>query len=216
MSLSLANMLTRVKYVVPSTTMDTELGDAILERMNYLVSLDTFPFQEGYQSVTLAANSYNMATPDNFAHVKSLVIWTPGSDHIIDKMDAKEFDERFPNPSEESTGKPGYFCIKVAEGQIWFDKPTDQDYEIRMYFLKIPDDATDTTVSQLVELAKLTIDRWACADGFRILQEYDRADKMEEEGNRFLKALQRRYQLANEEDWRIISFKEAKLGYRGY
>jgi hypothetical protein len=216
MSLSLANMLTRVKYVVPSVTMDTELGDAILERMNYLVALDAFPFQEGYQSVSLAAGNYNMATPDNFAYVKTLVIWTAGSDHVIEKMDSTEFDKRFPNPSEGTADKPRFFCIKVAESEVWFDCPTDQTYVFRMHFLKIPDDATDTTVSQLVELAKLTIDRWACADGFRMLQEYDRADKMEEEGNRFFKALEKRYQLSREEDFRVISFKEAKLGYRGH
>jgi hypothetical protein len=54
MALSLANMLARVKRIVPTTTLDTELQDHLLERMNYLTTLDTFPFQEGYQSATLA------------------------------------------------------------------------------------------------------------------------------------------------------------------
>jgi len=44
-ALTLANMLTRLKYIVPTTVMDTELTTCLLERMNYLVSLDTFPFR---------------------------------------------------------------------------------------------------------------------------------------------------------------------------
>ena len=53
MALSLANMLARVKRIVSTVTLDTELQDHILERMSYLTTLDVFPFQEGYQSTTL-------------------------------------------------------------------------------------------------------------------------------------------------------------------
>ncbi len=214
MALSLANMLSRVKRYVPSTTHDTELQDSLLERMNYLVSIDTFPFQEKYQFTLVPASSYIVATPNNFANVKDLVIWTVGDERPLTKLDATEFDTLFPNPSNNSEDEPSYYCIKVAEGEIWFNCPLDTDLTVRIYFYAIPDDATDPTVSQMVELAKLTLIKWASADGFRMMREFDTANQWQEEGNKHFQALERRYQLAREEGARFISFREVHLRRR--
>ncbi len=208
-------MLARVKRYVPTTTMDTELQDSILERMNYLVSLDVFPFQEKYQSSVVVGGTYNVATPDNFATIKDLIIYTAGSERPLEKLDALEFDRLFPMPSNQGAEVPTYYCIKVAEGEIWFNCPTDADYTFRIYFYAIPDDATDTTISQMVELAKLILVKWGSADGFRMMGEHDRAAILEEEGNKFLVALRRRYQLAQEEGTRFISAKTEKIMYKG-
>lgn len=215
-ALSLANILTRVKYIFPSTTMDTELTTAILERMNYLVSLDIFPFQEDFDYVSLASGNYRVATPSNFATIKELQIYTAGYERPLERLDSGVFDNRFPNPSNETAGEPVYYCIKVAEGEIWFNCPTDVTYEFRIYYYKIPDDATDETVSQMVELAKIILIKWASADGFRMTGEHDRGDRMEQEGNEALKALQRRYQLAQEEGACFMSPKQYQGLYKGF
>jgi len=207
-------MLARVKRYVPTTVMDTELQDSILERMNYLVSLDLFPFQEVYNTVNLASSNYRLATPSNFATVKSLVIWTDGYERSLEILSSGEFDRLFPNPSINDEDTPCFACIRVAEGEIWLNCPTDATYTFRLYFTQIPDDATDTTVSQLVELAKIAIYKWGCADGFRMLSEHDRADKLELEGDKMFAALKRRYQLAQEEGARIISLKERHQIYK--
>jgi hypothetical protein len=216
MALSLANMLARVKRIVPTTTLDTELQDHLLERMNYLTTLDTFPFQEGYQSATLAAGDSSMATPDNFAAQRSLVIYTAGSERTLEYLDAISFDGRFPNPSNRGAAKPTYYTIKVAESSYYFDCPADAAYTLYNYFYKIPDSATDTTVSQMTEMAKITLIDWAASDGFRDMKEFDRADHLERSGDKKLMALRRRYQLAREEGARFISAKEQFLGYKGY
>jgi len=211
-ALSLANMLARVKRNVPTTTMDTELQDAILERMNYLVSIDVFPFQEVYQSTTLAASSYSIATPSNFASIKDITIWMGSDDQLsLEVLDSSTFSRLFPKPDENTTDRPKKCTVKVAEGEIWFNCPADIAYTVRLLFHAIPDDVTDTTVSQMVELAKLVLIKWASADGFRMMGEYDRGDQWEEEGNRFMLALKRRYQLSLEKDARFISPKEAHL-----
>jgi len=44
-----------------------------------------------------------------------------------------------------------------------FNCPTDVAYTFRMLCYVVPDDATDTTVSQLTELAKLAIMKWGAA-----------------------------------------------------
>jgi len=176
--------------------------------MNYLISLDIFPFQDGYSYAPVISGTWYLVTPTDFASVKEMVVYTADSEKYLYKMDSKTFSERWPMPSNQDTGMPTYYAIRVAEGQIWFNCPFDASYTIRMLFNKIPDDATDTTVSQLSELAKITIEKWGCADGFRMMGEHDRADRMEQEGNKSLAAMQRRYQLAMENDARIISFKE--------
>ena len=218
MALSLANMLARVKRIVPTTVLDTELQDAILERMNYLATMDVFPFQEGFQSATLAASGVSMSTPDNFAAQKSLVLYTADSQRPLTYLDPPTFDQMFPNPSDNDSDKPAFYTIKIAEGYYYFNCPADAAYTIYSYFHKIPDDATDTTVSQLTEMAKITLIHWAAADGFRMMKEYDRADKEEDIGGRFdaktgrmtgmLGALWRKYQLSQENDARFISLKE--------
>ncbi len=210
-ALSLANILARVKRYVPSIVLDTEIQDAILERMNLLVSLDTFPFQESYLETTVSIGDWHISTPTNFATIKNLVLYTADSESQLEKLDSKTFDQLYPMPSNETEGTPTFFCIKVAEGEIWFNCPCDKAYVFRMLFYQIPDDATDTTVSQLVELAKIVIEKWAASDGFRMMGEYDRADKIEQEGHKMLAALKRRYQLSMEEDARIISYKEQWL-----
>jgi len=216
MALSLANMLARVKRIVSTVTLDTELQDHILERMSYLTTLDVFPFQEGYQSTTLSAGSSSVATPDNFAAQRNLILYTEGSERPITYLDPVTFGERFPNPSNLSSEKPSFYTIMVAEGTYQFNCPADQDYTLYNYFYKVPDDATDTTVSQLTEMAKLTLIDWAASDGFRDMKEFDRADKLERDGDKKLVALRRRYQLAREQDARFISEKEHFLGYKGY
>ena len=216
MALTLANMLARVKRKVPTTTLDTELQDHLLERMNYLVTLDAFPFQEKYQSDTITAGSYNWATPSNFAYPKTVILYTAGNERPLEFLDNQEFDRRFPNPSNLGSEEPKYYTIKVAEGEIWFNCPTDLGYELRILFYAIPDDAADTTISQLTEMAKLTLIDWASSDGFKDLKEFDRADAMERDGDKKFMALKRRYQLAREEGARFISMKESHLGYKGY
>lgn len=215
-ALSLANMLARVKRIVPTTTLDTELQDHLLERMNYLTTLDTFPFQEGYQSATLSAGDSSMATPDNFASQRTLVLYTADSERPLEYMDALEFDRLFPNPSNRGASKPTYFTIKVAESSYYFDCPSDADYTLYNYFYKIPDDATGTTVSQMTEMAKLTLIDWAAADGFRDMKEFDRADQLERSGDKKFAALKRRYQLSREEGAKFISAKQAHGMYKGY
>lgn len=215
-ALSLANMLARVKRIVPTTTLDTELQDAILERMNYLTTLDAFPFQEGFQSATLSAGDSSMATPDNFASQRSLVLYTANSERPLEYLDAMAFDSMFPNPANQGSEKPRYFTIKAAESSYYFNCPSDADYTIYNYFYKIPDDATDTTVSQLTEMAKLTIVDWAASDGFRMLKEFDRADQLERSGDKKFAALKRRYQLSREEGAKFISQKAVFNNYRGY
>jgi hypothetical protein len=205
MALTLANILTRVKYIYPSALRDTELTASILERMNYLVSLDVFPFQEDYDSITLSANSYNIATPDNFAIVKSLVIWQADFKSQVTMLSPIAFDNLYPMPSDNTVGTPSHACIKVAEGEIWFNRPADIAYTVRLVYHKIPDDATDTTVSQLTELAKICLIKWAAADGFRMDAEHDRAKALEEEGDKVFKALERRYALSREEEAKFIS-----------
>ena len=216
MALSLANMLARVKRIVPTTVLDTELQDAILERMNYLATLDVFPFQEGFQSATLSSGDTSMATPDNFAAQKSLVLYTADSQRPLTYLDPPTFDQMFPNPSDNDAEKPTYYTIKVAEGNYYFNCPSDAAYTIYSYFHKIPDDATDTTVSQLTEMAKLTIVDWAAADGFRFMKEFDRADKLERDGDKKLMMLRRRYQLSREQDARFISLKEFHKTQKAY
>jgi len=216
MALSLANMLARVKRIVPTTTLDTELQDHLLERMNYLASLDVFPFQEGYQSATLAAGAVSMSTPDNFATQINLVLATAGYERPLTYLDPITFDSLFPNPSDLTSEEPRYYTIKVAEGYYYFNCPADAAYTINSYFRKVPDDATDTTVSQLTELAKLTLVDWAAADGFRDLKEFDRAAELEKSGDKKLLALKRRYQYSRELDARFISAKQEHLLYKGY
>jgi hypothetical protein len=214
MSLSLSDILTRVKYIYTSVLRDTELTAAILERMNYLVSLDVFPFQESYDSTTLAANDYRLATPDNFAILKSLTIWQADFKSQLTIISPVSFENLYPMPTDNTVGIPSHACIKVAEGEIWFNRPADIDYTIRLIYHKIPDDATDTTVSQLTELAKICLVKWAAADGFRMDSEHDRAKALEEEGDKFFKALERRYALAREEEGKFISFREAHIRRR--
>lgn len=215
-ALTLNDMLARVKKIVPTTVIDTELQDAILERMNYLASLDVFPFQEGYQSSTLTSGNSSMSTPDNFASQKSLIIYTVGAEKPLSYLDPREFDRMFPNPTNNSPDSPDIYTIKIAESLYYFNCPADQDYTIYSYFHKVPDDVTNTSVSQLSELAKLTIIDWAAADGFRYLKEFDRAAMMEQSGDKKFNALKRRYQLSIENDARFVSAKEAMRLYRGY
>lgn len=229
MSLTLANMLTRVKRNVPTTVMDTELQDALLERMNYLATIDAFPFQEGYQYTTLSLNDWRVSTPSNFAYPKALTIYHAGYEAPLERLDASIFNTLYPMPSNATAAKPIHYCVKVAEGEIWFNCPVDVAYVIRILFHKIPDDATDTTVTQLVELAKILLVQWGSADGFRMMGEYDRADRVEAVGGLFdpntgnatgyLGTLMRRYAMAMEEDARFISQQEIlanrKRGYNG-
>jgi hypothetical protein len=210
-ALTLANILARVKRLVPTTTMDTELGDAILERIQYLQSLDVFPFTEKYQDTTLAVGDWRVATPDNFAILKDLTVWYSGSERSLEILDPSTFSQMFPKPDEEEQDTPAYCCVNVAEGEIWFNCPVDAAYVIRIVFNAVPDDATDTTVAYLTELAKLTIRDWAAADGFRMLSEHDRAEQLEMQGNNKLAAMKKRYQHSLEEDARFISPKEFHL-----
>jgi len=209
-ALTLANMLTRVKRNVPTTTMDTELQDALLERMNYLATLDALPFQEGHADVTLAANQYTADTPTDFAYPRSLVIFQTDKYRPLEFMSVGAFDDLYPRP-DQSTDEITHYTVKVAEGKFWFNSTNASSLAMKLLFHKIPDDATDVTISQLSELAKITLIKWASADGFRHMGEHDRAGQFEAEGDKMFMAMKKRYQLALEQDSRFISYKEQYL-----
>jgi len=99
-ALTLSDMLTRVKRIVPTNQLDTALQDSLLERMNYLVSLDTFPFQEMYEYATLTQGTYQLAAPSNFAVAKSMVVWSPNG------SEARRLDSTLPSSSSASLNWP--------------------------------------------------------------------------------------------------------------
>lgn len=208
MALSLANMLARVKRNVPTTTMDTELQDVLLERMNYLQSLEVFPFTESYVDTVLAVGDWRCNTPNNFAILKDAVIWNTDHQYDIEILDKSTFSKLFPKPDEEEARSPGCCCVNVAEDEIWFDCPMDIAYTIRIVFNAIPDDATSVTITQLTELAKICLIKWASADGFRMIGEHDRADQFEKQGDNHFLSIKKRYQRAIEEDARFMSPQE--------
>lgn len=208
MALSLANMLARVKRYVPTTTMDTELQDALLERMNYLQSLEVFPFTESYVDTVLAVGDWRCNTPTNFAILKDAVIWYSGEEYDMEILDKSTFSKLCPKPDEETPGPPGYCCVNVAEDEIWFNCPMDVAYTIRIVFNAVPDDAAGVTISHLTELAKICLIRWGTADGFRMIGEHDRADQFEKQGDNIFLAMKKRYQGAIEEDARFMCPQE--------
>jgi hypothetical protein len=195
--------------------MDTEVQDAILERMNYLFSLDILPFHEATNTKSLAANSYWFAMSAlnaDISIVKSLKITTATFENNPVKLAVKTFDEMFPAPANETANEPTNYKIDVAESKIVFNCPMAGTRTISVDFYKVPINIkSSASFASMTELAKLAVGKWAASDGFRMNSEWDRADKLEDEGNKLLAAIKRRYQLAKEEESRIVSAKEWHL-----
>lgn len=157
----------------------------------------------------LTDGAYYLSTPTRAAVITSIRSTTDGYERNIDLLDETAFNSMYPAPSNRTSGQPTYACLKEAEGKVYFDRPSDGADTLEWEYYEIPTDATASAyVANLNELAKLTLVRWAAADGFSMLNEFDRANSMEEEGNSFLNALKRRYHHAMQENSRFISQKE--------
>jgi len=198
-----------LKYV-PATQISADIENSVLERLNYLVSLDLFAFQQKLSAAPdLTVGLYYLTVPTRAAVITDLRLTLDDYERNIELIDEGVFNQMYPAPQNNAQGKPVHACMREGESKVYFDKPADGTLSLEWGYYEIPTDATSSAyVANLNELAKLTLVRWAAADGFRMLNEFDRAEAMENEGNRFLTALKRRYHHSMQENARFVSIKE--------
>ena len=202
--LTLNNLSARVGRITKRTDLSTEIADAILERANYLLHLDEWPFDRAYKSMSLVVGTYRYALPSAFAIPWGITNFTSDKQRTWKLLDQHTFDAMFPKPDERGNGEPAYYCIKNDE--FWTDRGADATDTIRLDYQMIPLDATLGGISaEMTDMAKLAIVNYAASDIFEQIGNVARQDRSEKKGDMFVRALQKRYETLAEKNSGFIS-----------
>lgn len=191
--------------------MSAAIYESVLEKLNYLVNLEEFPFQQLMSGAPdMTKGQAYLAVPTNFNIIQGIRITTVGYERSLDAMDEETFNRAFPTPENSDSDTPSYYCQKEAESKIYFNCPPDAAYTLKWEGYTIPSDVTNVSaVPYLTELAKLTCVHWAASHYYgSYLTEYDRAAQEEATGNKYFIALKKRYQRNLEKNSRFISSRE--------
>lgn len=105
------------------------------------------PFQEKIFAGTVPETSSMVNTPTDLALLQS-VSMTDVPGFAAMRMNWKDFFEKYPDNTSADPGKPCAWTLYA--GNIIFDKPTDADYTLTMFYIRKP--ITLTTGTQVPEI----------------------------------------------------------------
>lgn len=192
--------------------MSAAIYESILEKLQYLVNLEDFPFQQKAISAApdMTAGQAYVTIPTGFNIITGLRIVTTDYERNLTFLDPEDFNEAFPTPENDLNDTPTFCTVKEGESRVYFNTEPDEAYALKWEGTEIPSDATNVSaVTQLTELAKLTLVHWAASHYYgSYSSEYDRAAQEESTGNKYYDALKKRYRRALEHNSRFISPKE--------
>lgn len=102
------------------------------------------PFAERTFLGSLSQGNYIFQLPSDYQLAQSLVIVDP-SNRIVDITDKyipfRDFNSRFPKPDNNTAGVPQFWTLHGDK--LYFDRPTDQAYQMTLFYIKTPDTLED-------------------------------------------------------------------------
>ncbi len=175
---------------------DDEFDTGIIGRFVNDTQRDIFnqfelPFQEKIFAGTVPETSSMVNTPTDLALLQS-VSMTDVPGFAATRMNWKDFFEKYPDNTSAEPGKPSAWTLYA--GNIIFDKPTDADYTLTMFYIRKP--ITLTTGTQVPEIPEEFAELLVLGAYIRCLkfnEDNDQAAFHEGEYNKLLDLLVTRY-----------------------
>lgn len=149
------------------------------------------PFQEKIFAGTVPSSSSMFNTPADLALLQSVSMAdVPG--FSATRMNWKDFFNKYPDNTSAEPGKPTNWTLYA--GNIIFDKPTDEDYVLTLFYIRKP--ITLTTGTQVPEIPSEFEELLVMGAYIRCLkfnEDNDQAAYHEVEYNKMLDLLVTRY-----------------------
>ena len=155
MAYTLADIRDRVQTdKLDDTGFDPDIIDGFINDTQRLI-FNTYElgFQEKIFAGTMSAGGYIYTFPSDYQQAQSMVI--AGANNFKKDLtecyvDFRDFNAMYPTPQFNDEGAPSVWTI--YEGKIFFDRPTDQDYNLSLFYLKTPDELdADADVPEIPE-----------------------------------------------------------------
>lgn len=124
---------------------DTEFDPEIVDRyindtQRSIFNTYELPFMEKVFDGALPIGGTIFTFPDDYQLQQSFVIVSPDG-HISDitdnYMDFRDFNRVYPTPQLNDAGTPSAWTIHG--NKLYIDRPTDQAYTLRLFYLKTPE-----------------------------------------------------------------------------
>ena len=143
------------------------------------------------------------------------IVYTDPFDNII-RQGMLEYQQKYPELkmrcvneadfSDEERYKKFLYTEWWENDELWFDRGAGTAYTVRMDFQMIPGNALNYGISaEMTEMAKIAMINYAASDIFEQIGSGERAKYSEEKGNKFVAALQNRYEMLREKESGFIS-----------
>lgn len=142
MAYTLADLRNRVlDDKLDDTTFDPDIVDRFInDTQNEIFNTYELPFQEKVFAGVLPAGAYIFTFPSDYQQAQSLVITGPTGnvrDLSESYLDFRQFNKAYPTPGFYTAGVPTMWTI--YGNKMYMNKPTDQQYNLTMFYLKRPD-----------------------------------------------------------------------------
>lgn len=123
------------------------IGNFVNDTQRDIFNQFELPFQEKIFAGTVPGSSSMLNTPADLALLQS-VSMTDVPGFAATRMNWKDFFQKYPDNTSAEPGKPSAWTLYA--GNIIFDKPTDADYVLTMFYIRKP--ITLTVGTQVPEI----------------------------------------------------------------
>jgi hypothetical protein len=178
---SLATCITEVESKLKRGTLSTSTTPTLAQAQNWLrrkkqeiAERFGYSYTRKYAYVTLVADQYRYSLPPDFAGGQITLSETVNNRDIV-VWPSYQYNIKFPDPSEESSGNVKVACVKNME--LWLAPPPDGTDTLQLEYMRSGAETTADSFTWLPELMRYRCCDGAVAEAFEALHQYEEADR---------------------------------------
>lgn len=170
-----------------------------------IAGVKNFTWKRRYASVTTVANQYRYSLPPDYQGGFTKLRDVSNNKAII-IINTHMFDERYPDPSEESQGEVEVAAVKNME--VWFAPVPGDAYDIELEYDRSGDDNTPTDFSWLPESERFLCCDFAISEAFEALRNYSAMNSFR---NKWKEGMRRAERSDGKKKWKTTDFQARSI-----
>jgi len=191
-----------------STSSLPKLSDVqrwLIRAKQEIAGVKGFTWKRRYASVTTVAGQYRYSLPPDYQGGFTRFRDVSNNVSII-ILATNMYDERYPDPSEETSGEPVVAAIKNME--VWLAPPPGDAYEIELEYDRSGDDNTPTDFSWLPEVERFLCCDFATAESFEALRNYSAMNSFRK---KWMEGIARASRADGKKKWKTTDFQARSI-----
>jgi len=155
-----------------STPTTTEVTDWVTQGKQDLSETFGFTWKRSFVYADTVSGTSRYSLPADYDG-GAYIVRDLTQDKRLSPIDPMVFDTKYPDPENDGSTAPKYYCIKDRE--LWLHKPADGVYRLELEYDRSGDDATASTLTYIPDIMRHKIVHYCTYMAFLRLQNFQAA-----------------------------------------